>query len=49
MENQLWNVFRETGDPMSYLLYSMETRAKPERSERAPRQQPKKDGTVPSF
>ena len=24
MENQLWNLFRETGDPMSYLLFKAE-------------------------
>ena len=24
MENQLWNLFRETGDPMSYLLLKAE-------------------------
>ena len=24
MDNQLWNLFRETGDPMGYLLYRAE-------------------------
>lgn len=28
MENQLWNVFRETGDPMGYLLYRADGTAK---------------------
>lgn len=48
MENQLWNVFRETGDPMSYLLYRTEARAEPERTKQVPEQQ-MKDGTAPPF
>ena len=28
MEDQLWNLFRETGDPMSYLLYRAEKKRK---------------------
>ena len=24
MDNQLWNVFRETGEPVGYLLYKMQ-------------------------
>ena len=24
MENELWNLFRETGDPICYLLYKAE-------------------------
>ena len=28
MEDQLWNLFRETGDPMGYLLYRAEKRRK---------------------
>ena len=28
MEDQLWNLFRETGDPMGYLLYRVEKKKK---------------------
>ena len=28
MEDQLWNLFRETGEPMGYLLYKAEKREK---------------------
>ena len=28
MEEQLWNLFRETGDPMGYLLYQAEKKQK---------------------
>ena len=36
MEDQLWNLFRETGEPMGYLLYKAEkkqngTKAKKEK------------------
>ncbi|MBR1660344.1 MAG: hypothetical protein IJ705_08505 [Oscillospiraceae bacterium] len=48
MENQLWALFRETGEPMGYLLYRGETRALPERTEQKPGPT-QKDGTVPSF
>ncbi len=28
MEDQFWNLFRETGDPMGYLLYRAEKKRK---------------------
>ena len=28
MEDQLWNLFRETGEPMGYLLYKAEKKKK---------------------
>ena len=28
MDDQLWNVFRETGEPMGYLLYRAEKKRK---------------------
>ena len=28
MEDQFWNLFRETGDPMGYLLYKAEKEKK---------------------
>lgn len=31
MEDQLWNLFRETGDPMGYLLYRAEQLRKEKR------------------
>lgn len=34
MEEQLWNVFRETGDPMGYLLYKAEEKQKESDAER---------------
>ena len=34
MEEQLWNVFRETGDPMGYLLYKAEEKKKESDAER---------------
>ena len=46
MENQLWSLFRETGEPMGYLLYRVDHRNKP--GKQAPRRK-KKDGAAPSF
>ena len=34
MEEQLWNLFRETGDPMGYLLYKAEKTRKTEEARR---------------
>ena len=31
MEDQLWNLFRETGDPMGYLLYKAEKNCRQEK------------------
>ena len=32
MEDQLWNLFRETGDPMGYLLYKAEKNCRQEKT-----------------
>ena len=34
MEDQLWDLFRETGDPMGYLLYRAEEKRKTEEAQR---------------
>ena len=34
MEDQLWALFRETGDPMGYLLYKAEQKQKDTKAER---------------
>ncbi len=34
MEDQLWALFRETGDPMGYLLYKAEQKRKDTKAER---------------
>ena len=44
MEETLWDLFRETGDPMGYLLYRAEAKLKKQRKsavERKPVQPPK--------
>ena len=49
MEEQLWNLFRETGDPMGYLLYSAEkkqTKQKKSGSEQKTEQAPEHVPTV---
>ena len=48
MKDQLWNLFRETGEPMGYLLYRAEKNRKQEKKpdKAAPRPQPK--GTPPA-
>ena len=48
MEHQLWDLFRETGEPMGYLLYCEGLRGKPEQTERTSGMD-RKDGTAPSF
>ncbi len=34
MEDLIWNLFRETGDPMGYLLYRAEKTRKTEKARR---------------
>lgn len=46
MDTQLWNLFRETGDPMGYLLYKAE---KQKEKQKEPQKKTKKDGSTPSF
>ena len=43
MKDQLWNLFRETGEPMGYLLYKAEKNRKREKKpdRAAPKTQPK--------
>lgn len=36
MEDQFWNLFRETGDPMGYLLYKAEKKRKQAEAEKKP-------------
>ena len=45
MEEQLWNVFQETGDPMGYLLYKAE---KEQKKSDAERKAPPPAGTPPA-
>ena len=41
MENQLWNLFRETGDPRTYLLYKAgEKREEKDRQKSKPKPEP---------
>ena len=44
MEDQLWNLFCETGDPMGYLLYAAEKRKKdterPKKTQPQPQSKP---------
>ena len=42
MENQLWNLFRETGDPRTYLLYKAG-----EAQEKQKKQKPEKKSEPP--
>ena len=48
MENQLWDLFRETGDPMGYLLY----RAQKKQGKSSPKQpkppKPRKPAAEPA-
>lgn len=44
MDNQLWNVFRETGDPMGYLLY----KADGKKEQKNLREKVKREGERPS-
>lgn len=46
MENQLWNLFWETGDPMSYLLYKAEKLSKDEKPEQANKQMPPQENSA---
>ncbi|MBR1497158.1 MAG: hypothetical protein IJ617_05990 [Oscillospiraceae bacterium] len=48
MENQLWNLFRETGEPMGYLLYRVDGGGRPAETGRVPETNTK-DGAAPSF
>ena len=47
MENQFWQLFRETGDPMCYLLYKAEVTGKTTES-REKKQPPVPQGTPPA-
>ena len=38
MEDQLWNLFRETGEPMGYLLYRAEKQKQTEQKKKAHRE-----------
>ena len=40
MENQLWDLFRETGEPMGYLLYKAEKKRKQTESKEKKPQRP---------
>ena len=47
MDDQLWNLFRETGEPMSYLLYRAEKNSR--QKKKADKANPKpKEGTPPA-
>ncbi len=45
MENQLWNLFRDTGDPVGYLLYHAQKRE--DKSPRPPENQKKRPAPKP--
>ena len=40
MEDQFWDLFRETGEPMGYLLYRAEKQQKKDKTEQAAPQPP---------
>ena len=46
MEQTLWNLFRETGDPMGYLLYRAEAQGREKQGRQAA---PEKEQTPPSL
>lgn len=41
MDDQLWNLFRETGEPMGYLLYRAGKKSKQKKEADKDRQKPK--------
>ena len=43
MEDQLWDLFLETGEPMGYLLYKAEKKHKKDETQR-PKPQPQPEG-----
>ena len=47
MDDQLWNLFRETGEPMGYLLYRAEKNTSREKDAEKPA--PKPEGEPPSV
>ena len=49
MDTQLWNLFRETGDPMGYLLYRAEKQKERQKKQKEPRKKTEKGGPAPSF
>ena len=46
MDDQLWNLFRETGEPMSYLLYRAEKNSR-QKMETDKAESKPKEGTPP--
>ena len=42
MDHQLWNLFRETGEPMGYLLYAAEQKKTKAKREPAAQKKPRK-------
>ena len=48
MSDQLWNLFRETGEPMGYLLYKAEKNRKQEKKTDKAAPKPRQKGTPPA-
>ena len=48
MKDQLWNLFRETGEPMGYLLYRAEKNRKQEKKLDKAAPKPRQKGTPPA-
>ena len=48
MKDQLWNLFRETGEPMGYLLYRAEKNRKQEKKPDRDAPKPRTKGTPPA-
>ena len=48
MKDQLWALFRETGEPMGYLLYKAEKNRKPEKKADKAAPRPRQKGTPPA-
>ncbi len=48
MEDQLWNLFRETGEPMGYLLYKAEKQCREEKKPASAAPKPRTKGTPPA-
>ena len=46
MEDQLWNLFRETGEPMGYLLYKAEKKQKETETNQGKQQPPARTPTA---
>ena len=49
MNDQLWNVFRETGEPMGYLLFKAEHAKQQPKAKQSQKPQKRKENPHPSL